>query len=217
MRNPALPIFAVAFALLSFSPAQGQDAPQKIATVDSKRFETEFLMFVKHINTVKAKQAMIDAQGQAMAEPSKPMIERINAIKKEINDPISDEKKRQLMVEYDALAKQVMAKRQEVETFVKGKISELSKEGNAEKTKLLISVRKVIAGLAKERGISMVIEHQSGSDIAQAVWFADPSLDITDDVLAILNAGVDPASVEVPNPVTPAPTPETPAPAPGTP
>ena len=215
MRNPVLPIFAVVFALMSFNPAQGQDAPGKtvIATVDSKRFETEFLLFVKHINTVKAKQAMIDAQGQAMAEPTKPLIERINAIKKEINDPISDEKKRQLMVEYDALAKQVMTKQKEVQEFVKGKIGELSKEGNEEKKKLLISVRKVIAGLAQERGISMVIEHQSGSDIAQAVWFADPKMDITGDVLAILNAGVDPSTVETPEnpaPVAPAPAPEAP-------
>lgn len=204
MRNLASLIVAAALALTVSGVAHAQDEPGKlaggivVATLDSIQLDTGYLALVKHRKDFEAKKALVDAKAKTMVDAAKPIADRIKAIQKQMGDPISDDAKRALAVEYESLLKQVREKDKEVKDYVNGQYQVLAQQGQEEKKKLLAHVRTVIAGLAKERGISLVLEHSSVDNRAQVLWYSDPAMDITGDVLAILNAGI--GAVEEPAP-----------------
>ena len=192
MRQIASALFAL--TLVATPSAQSQDATGapvsdiRVATVDSIKLDQGYIVLVKHREVIQAKKAQVDATAKAMAEAAKPIADRVRAIQAELADPISEEAKRAKYAEYTSLAQELQKKDQEIKAYAAAEYKKLTDEGQAEKTQLLTSVRDVIAKICKERGISLVLEHSSLEGRAQVVWFSKPEMDLTNDVLAILNA-----------------------------
>ena len=196
--------------LLLVTAGWSQDEPAKlggadgkparaVATMNSPRLDKEYVILSKHVAAIEAEKEEIQAEVMAVIDEVKSEVERMKVIREQLEEAgISNEKKRELVIEHEQLFQIFQKKNREAGELRSKKMAELAKRSRAQRDVLLKKVRAAIAQVTKERNIVSVMEYSRVEERGEVVWYADDDLDITDEVLKILNSASGQEEVEGP-------------------
>ena len=185
MKNFRLPILTVVLlAAMTFSAAAQNQT--KLATVDMKK------LFNGYWKTKKA-TASLDVRRTELRKEMKDMadgLEKAQTDYKQLLDQASDQaisaderdKRKQAAT---ATAKEITTRQTSLEQFRRQAESQLADESQRMSGNLVVDIQKAVADKAKAGGFTAVLN--AGNP--EAVIYVNPDTDITDAVLAQLNAG----------------------------
>ncbi|MDR2982239.1 MAG: OmpH family outer membrane protein [Puniceicoccales bacterium] len=177
--------------------AQAQKAP-KVATID---VET---VFNKYQKAVDLKQNLENSAKQADEEIKK-AVDKLNALRgeiekaqKEAENPILNEQGRSAakaqanakFQDFQKMGAELQQHRQQVAAALQQRQAENAK-------RLIEDLRPKIDAIAKEKGADLVL---NSTFLTGGVLFADPALDVTDEVVKRLNADYTAAGATTPAP-----------------
>ena len=160
----------------------------RVATINSQRLDKEYKVLATHVALILEKREVIEAEAKAMMNDVKPAIERMKEIRAKLAEPITDEQKRALAVEHEQLFQTFQKRNVEAGRARKEKMDALAAKSREKRNALLKKVRGAIAKVTAEKQIVFVMEHSQLENRGEVVWYATPELDITDEVLDLLNA-----------------------------
>jgi len=173
-------VAALAFTALS---APAQTAP-KILTVDLAKLFDNHWKTKEQMAKLQADEAKAQDQLAAITKDGNGLVEQFKEADEQSKNPTAtaDAKAKKL---YD----QIQAKRQEQNQFVQSTRSAIQQRSQTFKTMMVDDLSTLAVGIAKAKGATILID-KSGPTMSgvPAILYADPALDITDEVMAKINA-----------------------------
>ena len=167
-----------------------------IGTLNSPRLDKEYLTLSNHVAAIQTEKAEIEAEAKAIIDQVKAEIERMVEIRSQLEEEISNEEKRVLLIEHEQLFQKFQEKNLEAGKLRKAKMTDLAARDSQKRDMLLKKVRQAIGQVTKERNIIFVIEYGQLDSRGEVIWYADDELDITDEVLQFLNSETDGEEVD---------------------
>jgi outer membrane protein len=183
MKNLRLMILtAVLLAAMSFSAA----AQTKIANVDLKKI-FEGYWKTKQANTAVANRATeLRKELKDMADGLEKAQKDYNQLLDQANDPaISAEERDKRKQAAADKEKEILGGKTSMDQFQRQADAQLSDQEQRMRSNLLTEIQKAVADKAKAGGFTLVIN----SEANEAFIYVSPDNDITESVLAQLNAG----------------------------
>jgi len=194
--QPALKLIVVDMAKVFDSHYKSEEANAKFRDAEQKARE-------------QAEE--LNKQGQALVEEYKELAEQAK------NALLTPEARTKAEGDAQKKLDEIRRKQEEVQGFRVNTERSLQQRIKTHRDLLLEEISKSVADMAKKQGATLVLD-KSGPTLfgIPAVIYADPSYDITEQVIAEVNKDRPPAPA-APAATTPAPAPATPEPAPATP
>lgn len=173
MRAVVVGALAGVLGLMSFAPARAADA--RLGYIDSGRIWLEF-------KDAQEAQQRFERQVQGWRDEASEKQKLVDQLKAEVKDqsPVLSALKRQ--EKESALTRSIS----EYESFVQdiwGPNGRAAQENSRATEDIIAVVRRAVEKIAGQRGVELVLDASSGF-----VIYADKSLDMTNEVLAELNA-----------------------------
>lgn len=198
MKKILLTLLAVA-ATCGVSQAQKQP---RVATVDIAKV---FAQYAK----VTDQRELIGVDAQAAQKRIQAKEQQLIALQNEAQKAKTDAESPMLNAQGQASARQVFegkvrelqARQQEFQQDRQNTESTLNTRAQTMQQNILEEIKPVIEAVAKDKGADLVL---SSGFSPNGVLFADPSLDVTDEVVKRLNAGYTPKPKAAPAPAAPA-------------
>lgn len=178
MKTISLLLFATIFCTAGLF---AKKAPT-IATVDVQRVLNDYNEFQAAVEKIKSAVAPVEEEMRKMQENMQVIVTRGRELEAEIENPsISEERKTEAREEIDGLRKQLQAAQLEIQQF-RQQAQQLAQQGQQEDlAPLQEKATEVVKQVAKDKEIDVVLP-------LNAVVFASEELEITDSVIAVLNA-----------------------------
>jgi Skp family chaperone for outer membrane proteins len=184
----SLPVFVAGSALASLLCLQGQNgpaAPPRIAAVDPHRAVTQDPQAQADMKSLQQK---VDAFNRELEE-AKGRVKELEAVR----DVLARESEEHLRAQID-----VVAAKEKVKAMAEGLDMVLEAENRRLSLEAFERVNKVVAELAQQRGLTVVLRAFAPAEptfaarveFAQRVnvlWY-DPALDLTEDVIKLLKS-----------------------------
>ena len=197
----------IAGAVIAFSALTAHaQTPPKILVVDlAKLFENHYKTVEQNAklqaDAAKAKDQLdqIAKEGSALVDQYKELDEqsKMPAATAEAKAKAQDEAQKKL--------DEIRQKQSEQQSFVQSTRNSLQQRFQTFKTLMLEEITKVAVDIAKQRGATLLIDKSGPSMIGVSnVLYFDPALDITDEVMTVINKD---RPAVTPTPVTPTATP----------
>ncbi len=179
-RNLLLTVALLAATVVSAS------AQTKFATVDMKKLFNGYYKTKLSQTSLENRKAELRKEIKNMADGLQKSQADYKALLDKSNDPANsaDEREKNRLASLDK-AKEVSDARAAIEQFQRQAEAQLADQSKRMSVNLVNEIQKAVADKAKASGYSLVLN--SGS--VEVVVFANTSNDITDSVLAQLNAG----------------------------
>lgn len=178
-------VFTVAVALLTLTGlAYGQQV--KVLTVDLGS------LYDQYHKAKEAREALqFDAQTaedelDSMLQEARDIEQEARSMQQELSDessPLSEEKRRETQRSLMEMQQQYQQIQQSALQFKQQQENLLAQRRQSIMQVQLNDIRQVVIEVAEKRGANLVLN--SGSQLA--IVYADPSFDVTDDVLELLN------------------------------
>ena len=188
MKTSIQSIIAVAALLFSTLAAHAQPTP-KILTVDLDKlfdghYKTPEQQDKLQADQVKAKDQLdqITKEGNALVEQYKELDDQSK------NPAATAEVKAKAQADAQKKLDEIRQKQSEGQSFVQSTRNSMEQRSQTFKTLLLGEITKVAANIAKKKGATFLID-KSGPTMfgVSSILYSDPSLDITDEVMAEIN------------------------------
>lgn len=188
--NHVLPVAALIFGSLSFSPAAHAQGSMKIGTLDMKQ------VFDSYYKTKEAEAKINEARGQAKKELDERLeifnkaqadARKLNeeANKPELTEKAKGEKAKVLNEKLQALG----TLQREIQEFQQTRERQLSEQSVRSRNSLLEEINSVVATKIKSAGYDLVLDKSGQSlNAVGLVVFSKDSMDFTADVVAEINA-----------------------------
>jgi outer membrane protein len=180
----------VAVATLTFSvlAAHAQPAP-KILTVDlvklfAGHYKTQEQQAKFQADQAKAKDQLdqITKEGNALVEQYKELDDQSK------NPAVTAEAKAKAQADAQKKLAEIRQKQSEQQSFIQSTNNSMQQRGQTFKTLLLEEITKVAADIAKKKGATLLIDKSGPTMVGvSSILYSDPSLDITDEVMAEIN------------------------------
>lgn len=188
MKKPIQSIIAIAAVAFSALTAHAQAGP-KILTVNlTKIFDNHYKTIEQQAkfttDAAKAKDQLdeIQKEGNALVEQYKEFDEQSK------NPAATAEAKAKAQTDAQAKMNEIRQKQNEAQQFIQETRNSLQQRGQTFKTLMLEEITKIAVDIAKEKGATFLIDSSGPTLIGvSAVVYSDPSLDITDEVMAQIN------------------------------
>jgi len=196
MKNVRLTLLTVlVLGAMSFSAA----AQTKLASVDLKKIFTGYWKTKQANVALENRQTELRKEMKDMAEGLEKAQTDYKQLLDQANDPAlsPDEREKRKQSGADK-AKEIATTKTTLEQFQRQAEAQLSDESQRMRGNLLTDIQKAVADKAKAAGYTLVVNAAN----AEAFVFVSASADITDAVLAQLNAG---APIDVSKPASAAP------------
>jgi len=179
----------IAALALSASALVGLAQTPKIAIVDMARlFDNHYktveknAVFQEEQDKVKEEIARLNGEGLALQEQAQGIAEQLN------NPVLSDEKKGQIQQEARAKVDELRRKQEEMNALLANSSESLRKRIMNFRSLLMDEISKVAVEVAKRKGITLLMDKSGPSLLGvPAVLYYEPSLELTDEVLAEIN------------------------------
>ncbi len=188
MKKPIQSLLAVAAIAFSALTSHAQTSP-KILTVDLAK------LFESHYKTAE-QQAKFTADETKAKEQLEQITKEGNALVEQYKELDDQSKNPTATAEAQAKAKgdaqkkldEIRQKQSEQQSFVQSTRNSLQQRAQTFKTLLVEEISKQAVDIAKQKGATFLID-KSGASLSgvPAVLYSDPSLDITDEVMAEIN------------------------------
>jgi outer membrane protein len=190
MKKSILSLLAVAaFSLTAFT-SRADTAP-KILTIDlAKIFDTHYKTQEQQAK-LQADEAKAKEQLDQIAKDGNALVEQFKELQDQAKNPAAtaDAKAK---AETDAKKKyeEIQNKQAEQQQFISQTSKLLQQRFQAFKSLLLDEIIKTATEIAKEKGATLLIDKSGPSMVGISnILYSDPSLDITDEVVAQINKG----------------------------
>ena len=185
----------LALCAMSFSAA----AQTKLASVDLKKIFTGYWKTKQANVALENRQTELRKEMKDMAEGLEKAQTDYKQLLDQANDPaLSPDEREKRKQSGAAKAKEIATTKTTLEQFQRQAEAQLSDESQRMRGNLLTDIQKAVADKAKAAGYTLVVNAAN----AEAFVFVSASADITDAVLAQLNAG---APIDVSKPASAAP------------
>lgn len=185
---------ALAFALAS-GTAQAQKTP-KVVTVNMEALFSKYQKAVDFEKNIKGELDNFKKTDEARVKALTAMRDDAAKAQKEAEDPTKNEQARaNARAVFENKAREFQT---EQNSYINGKRSSellFQQRSQAHVRTIFDEIRPVVAALAKEKGADLVINSTFNPT---NVLYADPALDITDEVVKRLNAGYTAAQPALP-------------------
>jgi outer membrane protein len=188
MKKPIQSILAVAALGLSALTAHAQSSP-KILVVDlaklfDNHYKTQEQQAKLQADETKAQDqlAVITKEGNALVEQFKELDEQSK------NPTATAEAKAKATGEAQKKYEEIQQKRSEQNSFVQNTRQTLQQRFQTFKTLMVEEISKIAVDVAKKRGATFLLDKSGPTLVGVSnVLYYDPSLDITDEVMAEIN------------------------------
>ena len=181
-------IAALAVIAISAVTAQAQTAP-KILVVDlAKLFDNNWKTLDQKAKIGADQQKAQDQLAQLQKEGTA-LVDQLKALQDQTKNPVTTpEAKAKVQADSQKLFEEIQKKRNEVTTFTQNTTNTLQQRFQTFKTMLLEEITKAATAVAQKKGATFLLD-KSGPTIVGVsnILYSDPSLDITDEVMAELN------------------------------
>ncbi|HMP82397.1 MAG TPA: OmpH family outer membrane protein, partial [Verrucomicrobiota bacterium] len=189
MKKPALKIIPVFLTLFLLGAATSW-AQTRVATVDLRK------LFDKYYKTELAQKALkergndLAAEGTAMREEAKKINDDYRKLLAEANDQaLSTEIREKRKAEAETKLRELRTTEENLVQFERQARITLEDQNRRMRNNIIDEIRTVVNGRAKSAGYSLVIDISADSmNATPVVLFASPENDITEAVLAQINA-----------------------------
>lgn len=169
-------------------------APLSALNIATVRMERAYTAFHKQ-ETMRAgflaEREKAQAEAQRRQQQFQARVERLQDMGERLeNGMLSAEAREALEMEAQAFLEQLQREEQELIDWRDALIQNLSERESAARAEILEEIRNVIVAMARESGFDLVLDSSDPLETGvPPVFFAQPALDITERVIARLNAG----------------------------
>jgi len=183
-------IFPALMAAL-FLMVGGAAAADEIAFVDLQEVFKRFYKTELAQDQIRQQADDIKLEREAIEDEVKVMKEEIEVLRKDSRDEtLSDDIRQNKRDQLEEKLVNLQKKEQDMDDFEKLRMQQMQQQNTRMTTKLFDEIHESIINYAKAQGYSSVIDRSAKSRIGtDVVLYSVPKLDITADVLAVLNEG----------------------------
>mgnify|MGYP001039278974 CR=1 FL=1 len=183
-------IFPALMAAL-FLMVGGAAAADEIAFVDLQEVFKRFYKTELAQDQIRQQADDIKLEREAIEDEVKVMKEEIEVLRKDSRDEtLSDDIRQNKRDQLEEKLVDLQKKEQDMADFEKLRMQQMQQQNKRMTTKLFDEIHESIINYAKAQGYSSVIDRSAKSRIGtDVVLYSVPKLDITADVLAVLNEG----------------------------
>jgi len=183
-------IFPALMAAL-FLMVGGAAAADEIAFVDLQEVFKRFYKTELAQDQIRQQADDIKLEREAIEDEVKVMKEEIEVLRKDSRDEtLSDDIRQNKRDQLEEKLVNLQKKEQDMADFEKLRMQQMQQQNKRMTTKLFDEIHESIINYAKAQGLSAVIDRSAKSRIGtDVVLYSVPKLDITADVLAVLNEG----------------------------
>jgi outer membrane protein len=188
MKKSIQSLVAVAAIALTSLTAHAQTAP-KILVVDlAKLFDNHWKTKEQQVK-LKADGAKAQDQIAQLQKDGNALVDQFKELDEQSKNPTATaEAKAKAQADAQKLYDQIQQKRSELNSFAQNTQSTLRQRFETFKTLMLEEITKVAVDIAKKKGATFLLDKSGPTLVGVSnILYADPSLDITDEVSAELN------------------------------
>ncbi len=213
MKNPVRILIALAaFVSLAFA-AKAQEAAPKIAVFDLAKVFQGHYKTQEQTAKLKADEQKAEQELDRLNKDGNALVEQFKDLSTQASNPTATaEAKDKAKAAAQAKYEEIQRKQQEVQQFRVNTQQALQQRFGAFRQILIEEITKIAVDIAKKHGANILLDSSGASaNGVSTVIYADPSLDITDEVMAEINKGrpataaVAPATPDVTAPAAAAP------------
>ncbi|OIR03603.1 outer membrane protein (OmpH-like) [mine drainage metagenome] len=212
MKNPVRILVAIAaVASLAFT-AKAQDAAPKILVFDMAKVFANHYKTKEQTAKLKADEQKAEQELDRLNKEGNALVEQFKDLNAQASNPTAtDAAKEKAKAAAQAKYEEIQKKQEEVQQFRVNTQQALQQRFGAFRQILIEEITKVAVEIAKQKGATLLLDSSGATaNGIPSVIYSDPSLDITNEVLAVVNKNA-PADAPAVAPAT-APS-STPAPA----
>ncbi|HEY3757370.1 MAG TPA: OmpH family outer membrane protein [Opitutaceae bacterium] len=188
MKKLTHTLLAVGSMLSAALVSHAQTEP-KVVTVDLEK------IFSTHYETV-AEEAKLKAQGTTaqddlnkLIKDRSDLVDQYKALDEQVNNPVTTaDAKAKAQSDEKAKAQEIQQKERDMQNFAQSARQTLAKSYSTFRSQLLDEISKLVLTVAKSHGATLVLN--TGGHFAEGtttVLYADPSYDVTEEVIAQIN------------------------------
>jgi outer membrane protein len=188
MKKSIQSLVAVAAIALTTLTAHAQTAP-KILVVDlAKLFDNHWKTQEQQVK-LKADGAKAQDQIAQLQKDGNALVDQFKELDEQSKNPTATaEAKAKAQADAQKLYDQIQQKRSELSSFAQNTQSTLRQRFETFKTLMIEEITKVAVDIAKKKGATFLLDKSGPTLVGVSnILYYDPSLDITDEVMAELN------------------------------
>jgi outer membrane protein len=185
MKKSIKSLFAVAAIGLSALTAQAQTAP-KILVVDlAKVFDNHYKTKEQQAK-LQADEAKAQDQASQLQKDGNALVEQFKELDEQSKNPTATaEAKAKAQAEAQKKYDEIQQKRNEFNSFAQNTSNTLKQRFQTFKTLMIEEITKIATDIAKKKGATLLIDKSGPTLVGVSnILYYDPSLDITDEVMA---------------------------------
>ena len=188
MKNILHTLIAVAASALLASTAHAQAAP-KILIVDLAKVISSHWKVQEQQAKLNADEAKAQKEIDRMAAEGKALVDELKELEDQTKSPAaSAEAKARAQTEGQAKYDEIQRKRKEQAEYAQNASNTLRQRSEAFKGLMFAEISKIASDIAKRRGATLLLDKSGPSMLGVSnILYYDPSLEITDEVLAAAN------------------------------
>jgi outer membrane protein len=188
MKKSIQSIFAVTAIALSALTAHAQTAP-KILVVDlAKLFDSHYKTLEQQAK-LQADEAKAQDQLAQITKEGNALVEQFKELDEQSKNPTATaEAKAKAQTDAQKKYDEIQQKRSEQNSFVQNTSNTLKQRFQTFKTLMIEEITKAATEIAKKKGATLLIDKSGPTLVGVSnVLYFDPSLDITEEVMAEIN------------------------------
>jgi outer membrane protein len=188
MKKTIQSLVAVAAIALTTLTTHAQMAP-KILVVDLAKLFDSHWKTQEQMAKIKADGAKAQDQMAQLQKDGNALVEQFKELDEQSKNPTATtEAKAKAQADAQKLYDQIQQKRSELNSFAQNTQSTLRQRFETFKTLMVEEITKVAVDIAKKKGATFLLDKAGPTAFGVSnVLYFDPSLDITDEVMAELN------------------------------
>ena len=178
-------VAAIAFTTLT---THAQTAP-KILTVDLAKLFTNHWKTLEQNAKIQADAAKAQDRVTQLQKDGNALVEEFKALDEQTKNPATTtEAKAKAQADAQKKYEEIQQKRSELNTFAQNTENTLRQRSQTLKTLMLEEISKIAVEIAKKKGATFLVDKSGPTLVGVSnIVYSDPSLDITDEVLAEIN------------------------------
>lgn len=188
MKKLTHTLLAAASMLTAALVSHAQTEP-KIATVDLEKIWDQHYEKVAEDAKIKVATSQADDNIKKLLKDRSDLYDQYKALDEQVNNPVTTaDAKAKAQSDEKAKGEEIQKKQNEIQNYAQSASGELRKTYGTFRANLMDDITKLALKIAKTHGATLVL-NTSGhfGESTTAVLFADPSYDITDEVIAEIN------------------------------
>ncbi len=181
-------LIAVAASALLASTAHAQAAP-KILIVDLAKIITAHWKVQEQQAKLSADEAKAQKEIDRMAAEGKALVDELKELDEQTKSPAaSAEAKARAQADAQRKYDEIQQKRKEQTEYAQNATNALRQRSEAFKGQMFAEISKIATDVAKRKGATLLLDKAGPSMLGVSnILYYDPTLEITDDVIAAIN------------------------------